>query len=90
MAGIGNYGSLQNPRLGSEARLKKKLHARGQMLKEWRIIRGISRTEMSRNIGVHWNTIAAWEDGGVIPRWAIERFIDMGWPQEQAFVAING
>lgn len=89
MVGLGNQDSLHNPRKLGDSRLKRKLISRGKLLREWRMIAGHSMVSLSRELGVHWNTISNWEGGSTIPFWAIKSLVKMGWPKNQANLNMN-
>jgi len=72
-----------------KARLEEALFQRGSRLRSWRILSGYTSKALGHAMGVHWNTITGWEDGAVIPRWALQKLLELGWPAEEMMVNIG-
>lgn len=71
-------------------KLESALMARGAKLRSWRMLAGFQQVQLAKNLGVHWNTVANWENGTVIPRWALEKLVALGWPESETLVSIGG
>lgn len=72
---------------GKDSRLSRMLKYRGMRLRTWRTLSGHTQEEVASILRVHVNTVYNWEKGAVIPRWAIDKLIEMGWPRDDTLVS---
>lgn len=70
-----------------DGRLSKLLKYRAMRLRAWRTMSGYTQEEIASVLRVHVNTIYNWEKGAVIPRWALDKLIDLGWPRDETMVS---
>lgn len=80
-----NFPALLTP----EDKIKSLMVKRGERLKQWRLVCGYTRANLSAFTGFHFNTIRAWEMGGRIPNEALQALIGKGWPEKQALIGME-
>ena len=62
----------------SDEKILRALEKRGEALRRWRILAGLSRRELAEAVERHQNTLVAWEQGSPIDHQALLKLAALG------------